>query len=242
MKFILGTKKEMTQIFSNNGDVLPVTVIEAAPCVITMIKKKESGECKALQIGCGERKKPTKPITGHLKKSGVISRHLQEFKYDSTDELKVGDKFGVEIFEIGNIVKVSGICKGKGFQGVVKRHGFAGSPASHGHKDQLRMPGSIGATDPAHVFKGKRMAGRMGGGNITVKNLEIVKIEEDKNLLYIKGAVPGPRNGIIRILGEGLIRVRKEQKKEVENVNEPDVKAKDELNVAGNSVAENKEV
>lgn len=232
MKFILGTKKEMTQIFSNNGDIMPVTVIEATPCVITMIKKKESGECKALQIGCGERKKISKALAGHLKKSGVISRRLHEFKYDSADELQVGDKFGVEIFEEGNIVKVSGICKGKGFQGVVKRHGFAGSPASHGHKDQLRMPGSIGATDPAHVFKGKRMGGRMGGGNISVKNLEIIKIEEDKNLLYIKGAVPGPRNGIVKIFGEGLIKARKEQKKEIEEVKEPDVKENDELNSA----------
>jgi len=212
MKFILGTKKEMTQIFSDNGDCIPVTIVNAGPCVIMQIKAQESDKYNAVQIGYGKKKKVGKALSGHYKKLGgewncKYLKEMRDKKFDSAgiDNVKRGDVFGVEIFNDGDIVKVTGISKGKGFQGVVKRHGFHGSPASHGHKDQLRMPGSIGATAPAHVFKGKRMAGRMGGGSITVSNLKIIKVDKENNLLYIKGAVPGARNGLLRIKGEGEI-------------------------------------
>ncbi|MFC1613046.1 50S ribosomal protein L3 [Patescibacteria group bacterium] len=216
MKFILGTKKEMTQIFNDNGDCIPVTVVNAGPCIITQIKTKESDKYDAVQIGYGEKKKVGKTLRGHYKKIGdeCNCRHLKEMrdkKMNSAgiDNIKIGDIFGVEIFNEGDIVKVIGNSKGKGFQGVVKRHGFHGSPASHGHKDQLRMPGSIGATAPAHVFKGKRMAGRMGGGSITMSNLKIIKVDKEKNLLYIKGAVTGARNGLLQVKGDGEMKVRK---------------------------------
>ncbi|PIP18037.1 MAG: 50S ribosomal protein L3 [Parcubacteria group bacterium CG23_combo_of_CG06-09_8_20_14_all_35_9] len=209
MKFILGKKIEMTQKFKENGKAIPVTVIEAGPCFITQIKTKEKEGYEAVRIGFGFKKKINKPLKGHLEKikneklkmkNGGI-RWLREFRVPNP-KLKVGEAIDVSIFQKGDKVKISGISKGKGFQGVVKRHGFHGSPASHGHKDQLRMPGSIGATDAARVFKGTRMAGRMGGERVTVKNLEIIEINKDKNLLIVKGAVPGARNSLVEIRGD----------------------------------------
>lgn len=197
MKFILGKKKEMTQIFSESGEVTPVTVVEAGPCVITDIRTAERDKYSAVQIGFGEKKKISKPVAGHLKELGKFE-YLKEFRTEASD-YKRGDKVDVSVFQKGDKVKVIGTTKGKGFQGVVKRHGFKGSRKTHGNKDQLRMPGSIGATDPARVFKGTRMGGRMGGGQFTISNLTIVDVDKDKNLLYIKGAVPGAKEGLLMI-------------------------------------------
>ncbi len=211
MKFILGKKEEMTQKFREDGTVVPVTVVKAGPCVITQVKIKEKDGYSAVQLGYGFKKKLNKPLSGHLKDLENFE-YLREFKLDEGQELEKGDKIGVSIFEPGEKVQVTGISKGKGFQGVVRRHGFHGSPASHGHKDQLRMPGSIGATGPARVFKGTKMAGRMGGDGVTVKNLEVVEIDKENNQLFIKGALPGARNGLILIRASGDILEQKETK------------------------------
>lgn len=209
MKFILGKKKEMRQIFSEDGTVVSCTLVQAGPCYVTQRKEIEKDKYQAVQVGFYEARKLNKPESGHLKNVNKKLRHLREARDENNNKgLKAGDIFGVEIFSKGDIVVVSGVSKGKGFQGVVKRHGFSGSLASHGHKDQLRMPGSIGSTGPAHVFKGMRMGGRMGGDNVTVKNLEVVKIDEENNLIYIKGAIPGAYNGLVEIKGEGEIKIR----------------------------------
>ena len=224
MKFILGTKLNMTQVFRPDGTVVPVTRVKAGPCVVTQIKTKDNkGNVDAVQIGYGEQKKfrLDKPTQGHLK--GLDSlRFLKDFRTDGDQGLKRGDKYDLSIFEAGEKVEVTGNSKGKGFQGVVKRHGFHGSPASHGHKDQLRMPGSIGATDAARVFKGTRMGGHMGDEQVTVKNLEIVEINKESGELLIKGAVPGARGGLLMIsTKEGNIEIAKEEEKvEAEKVEE----------------------
>lgn len=194
MKFILGKKIEMTQIFQEEK-VVPVTKIKAGPCYITQVKKNKSDQKDSfnVQIGFEGAKKIKKP------QKYIPYRHFAEFQEEIDQELKVGQEIKVDIFKKGEKVDVQGLSKGKGFQGVVKRHGFHGSPASHGHKDQLRMPGSIGSTDAARVFKGKKMGGRMGGGQITVKNLEIIEICPVDNILLVKGAVPGPRNSLLKI-------------------------------------------
>lgn len=199
----------MTQKFKETGEVVPVTVVSAGPCVITQVKIHDKDGYEAVQIGFGEKKKINKPLKGHLKDLGNF-RYLREFRLlpDELEKIKVGDKISVNIFEAGDKVQVVGISKGKGFQGVVKRHGFHGQKATHGNKDQERMPGSIGSTDAARVFKGKRMAGRMGSDRVTVKNLKIFEIDKDKNLLYITGAIPGARNGLILISGDGELNVK----------------------------------
>jgi len=215
----------MSQIFKDDGTVVPVTLIKAGPCQVTQIRKKDKDGYIAFQVGFGEKKKLNKPETGHLKNLKKY-RSLVEFPaaaLASADkiDLKRGDEITVGVFEVGDKVKVTGDSKGKGFQGVVKRHGFHGSPASHGHKDQLRMPGSIGATDPARVFPGKRMPGRMGGEQVSVANLEIAKVDTDKGLLYIKGAVPGARNGLLIIKGDGEMKI-----KEIEKLRNKEIKDK----------------
>lgn len=206
MKFILGQKQEMTQEFKDDGTVAPVTIVKTGPCVITQVKTKDKEGHDAVQIGYGQKKKKrmTKAELGHLGHFGNF-RWLREFriksKYskDTKETYKVGDEIKASIFKSGDIVQVSSISKGKGFQGVVKRHGFHGSPATHGHKDQLRAPGSIGATDAARVFKGTRMAGRMGGDRVTITGLEIIEVDEKNGLLKIKGAVPGGRGSLLEI-------------------------------------------
>lgn len=217
----------MTQVFTEDGRAIPVTVIAAGPCVVVQKKTNDKDGYTALQIGWSESKKVKKPQAGHLRGLPQV-KILREVRIKNEEEVKLdqidrGDEIRVSTFTVGEKVNVVGISKGKGFQGVVKRHGFAGSPASHGHKDQLRMPGSIGATDPARVFKGTRMAGRMGADQVTVKNLEVVKIDEENNFLYIKGAVPGPRGGLVKIVGSGELKVVKpaEIKEEEKNDNQP---------------------
>ena len=223
-KFILGKKVEMTQKFMENGDVAPVTIVNAGPCTVTQVKGDKEGY-SAVQVGFGFRKKINKPLKGHLKKLENF-RYLREFRLDKTDNFEVGKVFDVSTFEIGDILAVSAVSKGKGFQGVVKRHGFKGSPATHGHKDQHRMPGSIGATGPARVFKGTRMGGRMGTDMTTVANLEIIDIDKENNLLYIKGAVPGARNSLVSIVTEGDIVFT--EKKEDIKVEDKKVDVKEE--------------
>lgn len=192
----------MTALFQENGARVPVTIVEVDPCSITQIKNKTKNGYKAIQIGTDEttQKHLTKPEIGHLKPVGKYLKHLCEFRLRKNNaSFKIGDILTASVFQEGDYVTVSGISKGKGYQGVVKRHGFAGSPASHGHKDQLRMPGSIGATSPQRVIKGKRMAGHMGDERVTVKNLEIIKIDQEKGRLYLKGSIPGARGGLLKI-------------------------------------------
>ena len=244
MKFILGKKIEMSQMFAENGDVIPVTLIKAGPCLVAQIKNEEKDGYSAVQIGFDKKKKLSKALKGHLKDLGEF-KWLREFRIsdqssvisDQESGLKRGDKITVDTFKIGDKVKITGISKGKGFQGVVKRHGFHGSPASHGHKDQLRMPGSIGATEPARVFKGKKMPGQMGNEQVTVKNLEIIKIDKDKNLLYIKGAVPGARGSLVEISGEGELKISQQP-----TVNNQQEEKSDQLSVISDQEEKNKKL
>lgn len=192
--------------------MVPVTIVEAGPCFVTQVKKDTGTGRAGIQIGFEsvETKHLNKPQLGHLKDLPSL-RFLKEFSLKMGEEVKVnrGDEITVESFKLGDIVEVIGTSKGKGFQGVVKRHHFAGGPATHGHKDNLRMPGDIGAGGVQRVFKDQRMAGRMGGDQITIKNLEIAAIDAEKNILKIKGALPGARNGLLIIVGEGELTVKK---------------------------------
>jgi len=198
MKFILGKKIGMTQVFRGDS-VIPVTLIESGPNFIAQVKTKEKDGYAAVQIGFGVKKEKNikKPQRGHLKNLGNL-RWLKEFRVDSS-ELKRGDEVKISDFNPGDKVTAIAISKGKGFQGVVKRHGFHGGPKSHGQKDRHRAPGSIGASWPQHVIKGMRMAGRMGGDKVTVKNLEIVEVDKENNLMAIKGAIPGRKGTLIMI-------------------------------------------
>ncbi|MBI5729395.1 MAG: 50S ribosomal protein L3 [Candidatus Magasanikbacteria bacterium] len=214
MKFILGRKLGMTQVFLDNGVVVPVTRVLAGPCQVVQVKNDKKENATALQLGIGAKRafRLSKPAAGHLEGLEPVS-FLKDFGLDSVDGIERGDVITVDTFATGDKVAVIGTSKGKGFAGVVKRHHFRGGPASHGHKDNLRMPGSIGAGGIQRVFKDMRMAGRMGGERVTVKNLEIVEVRPGTNELYIKGAVPGGRNSILMISGEGDLKV---QKKKVE--------------------------
>ncbi len=207
-KFILGRKLNMTQKFLEDGKVVPVTVVEAGPCTVVQVKGEKDGYT-AVQVGFASKRKVNKPIAGHLKGFENF-RYLKEFRVENSDTFEKGKVFDVTSFQVGDILKITATSKGKGFQGVVKRHGFHGSPATHGHKDQHRMPGSIGATDAARVFKGTRMGGRMGGDTTTVSGLELIEVDTEKNLLYIKGAVPGAREALVQIQTNGdLVFVEK---------------------------------
>lgn len=202
MSFILGRKIGMTQIFQDDGTVVPVTLIEAGPITVTQVRTKEKDGYEAVQVGYGSEKKPNKPKAGHLKDLSNL-KNLKEFR-DKLNaegaELERGDILDVASFNIGDVVKVSGIAKGKGFQGVVKRHGFHGMPASHGHHHVLRHAGSIGQRFPQHTLKGMRMAGRMGGKRVTTRGLKIMSIDKENNLLAVKGAVPGRRGTLLEIV------------------------------------------
>ncbi len=192
----------MIQFFSPEGEAVPVTVIEAGPCPIVQIKNKEKEGYDALQLGFAPKKenKTTKPLLGHFKKSGTGPfRFLKEFRVDDAVSYQLGQELGVDIFEVGQKVTVTGVSKGKGFAGVMKRWGFGGGPASHGSTTH-RRPGSIGASAyPSRVFKGKKMPGHKGAATVTVDGLEVVDCQPQNNLLIIKGAVPGAKNGIVII-------------------------------------------
>jgi len=212
MKFILGKKQKMSQIFSKDGEVIPVTIIKAGPCFITQIKSKESqkaslekknqmNNCQIIQIGFEklEDKKVKKP------QKNKPYRYLREFSIfhpagdQPKEDKKIGDEINVSIFEEGEKIKVSGISKGKGFQGVVKRHGFKGGPATHGHRHDLRRGGSIGSAFPERVVKGRKMSGQTGAKRVTTSGLRIAKVDSKNNLLMVKGAIPGPNGGFLEI-------------------------------------------
>ena len=203
MSGLIGKKIGMTNIFAEDGKILPCTVVQAGPCIVTQVRTKNHDGYDALQLGFNEKseKSTNKSELGHYKKSGATPmKKLVEFKGFEND-YKLGDKITVEHFNVGEYVDVTGTSKGKGFQGVVKRHGFAGvGQATHGQHNRLRAPGSIGAASyPARVFKGMRMAGQMGNKKVTVQNLQVLKVVPEKNLLLLKGCVPGHKNSIILI-------------------------------------------
>ena len=200
---IIGRKLGMGQVFGDNGKAEAVTAIEAGPCVVTQVKTKAKEGYNAAQLGFGEAKRLKSPQRGHLKKLGQFS-HLQEFRVDDTKAIKVGDKVDVGLFKAGDLVDITGVSKGKGFAGVVKRHHFAGGPKTHGQSDRHRAPGSIGATTtPGRVFKGMRMAGHMGSSRVTVRHLEVFEADPERNLLLVRGAVPGAKNGLLLIKKSG---------------------------------------
>lgn len=186
----------MSQKFKEDGTVVPVTLVFAPGCKIVQVKTKDKDGYSAVQVGSFSKKKLNKAETGHQKDVGSFGT-LNEVRVENAEGMEKGKDLNVELFEVGEKVEVTGTSKGRGFQGVVKRHGFSGGPKTHGHKDQVRMPGSIGAQGVAKVLKGYRMAGRMGGDQVTVKNLEIIDIDKEKNILAIKGAVPGARNSLV---------------------------------------------
>ena len=203
MPGLIGKKVGMTSIFSPEGKNLPCTVLEVGPCVVTQVKTEDVDGYNAIQLGWGEAKdkNTSKALKGHVQKAGTSAkRKLVEFT-DFEEELQLGQVLTVDLFEEGGFVDVVGTSKGKGFQGVVKRHGFAGvGQATHGQHNRLRAPGSIGAgSDPSRVFKGTRMAGRMGGKRAKVQNLQVLKVDAEKNLLVVKGSVPGAKNSTVII-------------------------------------------
>jgi len=201
MKFIIAKKIEMSQRFKDDGTVIPVTLLQAGPCKVTQIKTKERDGYTAVQVGCGKEKNPTKPLSGHLKAVGENFKVLKEFRVDDVGSLSVGAVIDATQFQPGEFVQVAGVSKGKGFQGVVKRHHFSGGPATHGHKDNLRMPGAIGSGGMQRVFKGVRMGGHMGSDQVTVKNLEVIDVDAAKGIMAVKGAVPGARGAVVFVSG-----------------------------------------
>lgn len=203
MKFILGTKERMTQVFDANSIARPVTILRVTPAKVTQVKTREKDGYEAVQIASGAQKahRVNKAQTGHL---GGAFQHVVEFRprfgvEESTADFAKDATFDVSVFKEGDTITVSAISKGKGFQGGVKRHGFSGGRASHGNKDMLRAPGSIGATGPQRVFKGTRMAGRMGNDRITVKNLKVIAVNKEENILLVLGAVPGRRGTLVEV-------------------------------------------
>jgi len=202
MSGLIGKKIGMTSIYDENGKNIPCTVIQAGPCVVTQVRTKEVDGYEALQLGFDDKaeKQSNKALNGHFKKAGTTAKkRVVEFQGFEQD-LKLGDQITVDHFEEGEFVDVSGTSKGKGFQGVVKRHGFQGSERTHGQQSMNRAPGSVGASSyPSRIFKGMRMGGRMGGERITVQNLRVLKVVAEKNLLVVKGAVPGHKNSYVII-------------------------------------------
>jgi len=200
---IIGRKVGMTQFFRENGNAEGVTVVEAGPCGVVQLKTEATDGYNAAQLGFGKAKKLTRAEKGHLKELGDF-RYLRESRLDDTSGIKVGDSIDVSLFQPGERVNVTGITKGKGYAGVVKRHGFHGGPKTHGQSDRHRAPGAIGSTTtPGRIIKGRRMAGRMGNNRFTARNLEVIQADKEKNLLIIRGAVPGAKNGIV-IIGKSV--------------------------------------
>ena len=203
MKALLGTKIGMTQIISEDGRAVPVTLIKAGPVTVTQVKTVETDGYNAVQVGFDEGKNLSKAVAGHLKAADVTPKYIREFRVEDTSEdLTIGSTIDVTVFELGDVVDATGISKGKGFAGTIKRHNFERHKKTHGGKGNTRKPGSIGSMYPQKVFKGKRMAGRMGHEQVTVKNLVVSYIDVDNNLIGLKGAVPGPKKGLIVIGGK----------------------------------------
>lgn len=201
MKALLGTKLGMTQLLQEDGVAIPVTLIQAGPCTVTQVKSSEKDGYMAVQIGFGQGKNLSNAVKGHVKAAGVTPKTLREVRVDELPEdVAVGKTLDVTTFEVGDHVDVTGTSKGKGFAGNVKRHNFATGPKSHGSMN-YRKPGSIGSMYPQKIFKGKRMAGRMGAEQVTVKNLVVALVDAERGLLGVKGAIPGPRRGVVMIGG-----------------------------------------
>ncbi len=203
MKALLGTKIGMTQIISEDGVATPVTLIQAGPVTVTQVKTVETDGYNAVQVAYGVGKNLSKAVAGHVKSAQVTPKHIREFRVETLPEdLKVGDSIDVNQFALGDIVDATGTSKGKGFAGTVKRHNFNTSKSTHGGNGYVRKPGSIGSMYPQKVFKGKRMAGRMGHDRVTVKNLVVAYVDSTNNLIGLRGAVPGPNKGLIVIGGK----------------------------------------
>ena len=201
MKGILGKKLGMTQIFTEEGIVVPVTVVEAGPNVVTQVKTVEKDGYNAIQVGFEDAKEKSlnKPQKGHLAAANVLKKHLKEFRVDAVEEFTVGQEIKADLFAAGEKIDVTGTSKGKGFQGPIKRHGQSRGPESHGSRYH-RRPGSMGACSfPGRVFNNKKLAGHMGGVKVTVQNLEVVRVDADKNLILVKGAIPGPKGSMVTI-------------------------------------------
>ncbi len=203
MRGLIGKKIGMTQIYIENGDLIPVSVLEVGPCRVTQVKSTDKDGYEAVQLGFSQRKKnrTTKPMTGHYEKAGVTPQlWIQEFEKVEGYNYKTGQEFTVSLFNEGDLVSVSGTSKGRGYAGVIKRHNFHRQPKTHGQTEYLRHPGSIGqASDPSRVFKGMKMAGRYGGKKSSVKNLKVIKVDKENNLLYLRGAVPGANKNRISV-------------------------------------------
>ena len=201
MKGILGKKIGMTQIFTEHGEVIPVTVVEAGPVVVTQIKTTENDGYTAIQVGFQDAKEKSlnKPQKGHLAAANTLKKHLKEFRVESVDAYTVGQELKADVFAAGEMIDVTGISKGKGFQGPIKRHGQSRGPESHGSRYH-RRPGSMGACSyPGRVFKNKKLAGHMGSVKVTVQNLEVVRVDADKNFILVKGAIPGAKGSVVTI-------------------------------------------
>ncbi|MBM3933683.1 MAG: 50S ribosomal protein L3 [SAR202 cluster bacterium] len=197
---LIGKKIGMTQMFLEDGAVVAVTAIQIGPCTVTQVKTPDKDGYGAVQIGFDEAKKLSKPAKGHLKPVGKNFRHLGELRTEDPSQYQVGQEIKVDIFEAGDQVDAIGLIKGRGYQGVVRRHGFHGGPRTHGQSDRQRHPGSIGSgTWPGHVIKGLRMAGHMGDSKHTVKNMYVISVDNERNLLFVRGGVPGATNSIVRI-------------------------------------------
>ncbi len=195
---LLGRKLGMTQIFDERGETVPVTALEVGPCVVTQVMTPEKQGFNAVQLGFGHKKRLNEPERGHLKMSGAQSRHLRQLKTEGSEGYTVGQTLDCSVFAVGELIDVTGTSIGKGFQGVVKRHGFRGGPKTHGQSDRLRAPGSIGSSaTPGRVFKGLRMAGRMGNDRVTVQNLKVLRVDPERNLLLVQGSVPGANQSLV---------------------------------------------
>ena len=201
MKGILGRKIGMTQIFTEAGEVVPVTVVEAGPVVVTQVKTTENDGYTAIQVGFGDAKEKSlnKPQKGHLAAANTLKKHLKEFRVDSVEGYTVGQEIKADLFAAGELIDVTGISKGKGFQGPIKRHGQSRGPETHGSRYH-RRPGSMGACSyPGRVFKNKKLAGHMGSVKVTVQNLEVVRVDADKNFILVKGAIPGAKGSVVTL-------------------------------------------
>lgn len=200
IKGLLGKKLGMTQIFTETGEAVPVTVIQAGPCVVTQIRTDDQDGYEAVQVGFEESKRLNSPERGHQRAAGASLRYLRELETDDVTGHEVGQVLDCSVFTEGSKVDVTATSKGRGFTGVVKRHGFSGGPKTHGQSDRHRAPGAIGAmSDPGRVFKGMRMAGRMGNKRTTVQNLRVEKVDQERNVLLLRGSVPGPNGGLVTV-------------------------------------------